>query len=215
MVRTAARFSALLAATMLAGAAFAAPQVALDQMQVAGGTVQGYLAAHGTNAPVSGPCYTHTTNPNTSYTCLDQALNVTGLAAGYGSSQPWTLFAPNDTAFQQLEASIGMGRFTAFMHDKAALTALIQGNTVAGSVTTADLGYRAAYATGGASLSTRADAALAVHLGSTDLSAATTSVAVGPSNAASGQAYVFGQDVRADNGVIVPIDRIDLPSSAL
>lgn len=215
MARIAARFSAFLAASLLAGAAFAAPQVALGQMQVAGGTIQGYLASHGANAAVAGPCYTHTTDPNTSYTCLDQALNVTGLSGAYGSTQALTLFAPNDTAFQQLESSIGMSRFMAFMQDKAALTTLIQGNTVSGAVTTADLGYDAAYATGAATLTSQANASLAVQLGSADLSAATTSVAVGPSNAVSGQAYVFGQDIRADNGVIVPIDRIDLASSAL
>lgn len=215
MVRSAVSFAAILSAALLFGAASAAPQVAPGQLQIAGGTVQSYLAQHGTVAPVSGPCYTHTQDPNGSYTCLDQALHTTGLAASFGGATARTLFAPNDTAFQQLEASVGMGRFENFMNDKAALTRLIQGNTVPGAVTAADLAYHASLATGSETLTSHAGAPLTLALGSTNPSSGATSVAVGPAGAASGQAYVFGQDVSTANGVIIPIDRIDLPSRAL
>lgn len=215
MVRSALSLTAILSAALLFGAASAAPQVAPDQLQIAGGTVQSYLADHGTVAPVSGPCYTHTSDPNGSYTCLDQALQTTGLTANFGGNVARTLFAPNDTAFQQLEDSIGMSRFATFMNDKAALTGLILGNTVAGNVTTSDLAYHASIASGNEKLASQANTSLTLVLGSTDPASPTTSVAVGPAGAASGQAYVFGQDVSTNNGVVIPVDRIDLPSRAL
>ncbi|MEO5798347.1 MAG: fasciclin domain-containing protein [Gemmatimonadales bacterium] len=125
---------------------------------------------------------------------LVAAVQAADLVATLSGKGPFTVFAPNDAAFEKLPA----GTVAALLKDQVKLTSILTCHVVAGLVTAADLKARADRS-GYVTLTTVQGGTLKIHL-------AGSKVHVGAKFA-----NVLAADVPASNGVIHVIDAVLLP----
>ena len=124
---------------------------------------------------------------NRDFSTLANAAKVAGLDGLLSGSTPYTLFAPNNAAFNK----IPQGSINALLNDKAKLGGLLRHHVVPGKITYADLAGRTSI--------TAADGnALPV------VRHADGSITVGG-------AKVQGQGIESRNGMIYPIDSVVTP----
>jgi len=215
---------AALVASMLLTAGDAQPHVQVAALVVDPGTLQGFLLSHsvvrtqprtpGTHLQSgSGLCFGPTSaQRSTTFACFYRALRDSGPDVILDGSRTYTVFAPTDSAFAHLAATIGSARFRRLMGRHDAVVALIQQLIVPGSHALGSLAFGAPAGGRTLVLSTLSGPALRIEIGpgSGDLSSARY-VAVGPASAADGQAFANGVSRRfRDGSVLIPIDRVPI-----
>lgn len=126
---------------------------------------------------------------------LANAVKAAGLNETLSGSQPYTLFAPTDAAFQKAGGANALLAPDA----KGELVALLTGHIVPGIVTADDLGRAIERGKGKAQLATMAGGTL---------SFARDGDATVVTDAKGGQARLVGDDIAASNGVIHSMDGV-------
>lgn len=124
------------------------------------------------------------------------AVRTAGLTETLSGAQPYTLFAPTESAFQALPG--GTGAMLA-PEAKGQLVALLTGHIVPGAVTAADLGAAIERGKGKAELAT---------VGGSNLSFTRDGDAIVVTDAAGGKARVTRADQLASNGVVHHVDGV-------
>ncbi|RJY10121.1 fasciclin domain-containing protein [Aurantiacibacter aquimixticola] len=135
-------------------------------------------------------------SPN--HTTLEQAVVAANLAATLNGDGPFTVFAPTDTAFAALPASLR----TAAMNDTDLLSSVLTYHAVSGRVTAADLMAQIAAGGGTANLTT---------VNGATLRATMQGNFVRLTGANGSSAFVETADIGASNGVIHSINGVLLP----
>jgi uncharacterized surface protein with fasciclin (FAS1) repeats len=128
---------------------------------------------------------------------LANAINAAGLTATFSGAQPYTLFAPEDSAFQKLPG--GSANALLAPEAKGRLIALLTAHIVPGVVTAADLGRAIDRGKGKAQLAT-------VGGGTLTFTRSGDSILV--AGAGGGQARLTKADNLASNGVIHSVDGV-------
>jgi uncharacterized surface protein with fasciclin (FAS1) repeats len=153
------------------------------------------------------------------YLCLSQALAFTGLLETFNAEGTYTLFAPTDSAFENLAASMSGGDFTALLADTEQLTQILSYHVVSEEHTLNDLFTEVA--SGPITLTTLQGSDLSLVFTDADPTDESSDVSnqeevrVG-SNASStanqeGDAFVVEETVDLDNGMVIGIDGVLLP----
>ncbi len=124
------------------------------------------------------------------------AVKAAGLTETLSGAQPYTLFAPTETAFQKLPG--GAGSLLA-PEAKGQLVALLTGHVVPGAVTAEDLGRAIDRGKGKAELAT---------VGGSNLSFSREGDAIVVTDAAGGRARLTRADKFASNGVVHDVDAL-------
>lgn len=132
---------------------------------------------------------------------LSQAIKAAGLEATMAGSQPYTLFAPTNAAFDKLPE--GASDQLMKSESKGQLTALITNHLVPGVVTAGDLAK--AVENGGGKTELRT-------MGGGTLTIAKEGDALILTDAKGGRARVTGGDMLQSNGVIHSVDTILSPA---
>jgi uncharacterized surface protein with fasciclin (FAS1) repeats len=127
---------------------------------------------------------------------LANAVKAAGLTETLSGAQPYTVFAPTETAFQKLPG--GTGALLA-PEAKGRLVALLTGHIVPGVVTAADLGRAIDRGKGKADLAT---------VGGSNLSFSRDGDAIVVTDAAGGKARLTRTDQLASNGVVHDVDGV-------
>jgi uncharacterized surface protein with fasciclin (FAS1) repeats len=127
---------------------------------------------------------------------LANAVKAAGLTETLSGAQPYTLFAPNEAAFQKLPG--GAGSLLA-PEAKGQLVALLTGHVVPGVVTAADLGRAIDRGKGKAELAT---------VGGSNLSFGRDGDSIVVTDAAGGRARITGADQLQSNGVVHSVDGV-------
>jgi uncharacterized surface protein with fasciclin (FAS1) repeats len=127
---------------------------------------------------------------------LANAVKAAGLTETLSGAQPYTLFAPTETAFQKLPG--GAGGLLA-PEAKGQLVALLTGHVVPGAVTVDDLGRAIDRGKGKAELAT---------VGGSNLTFSRDGDAIVVTDAAGGKARLTRADKFASNGVVHDIDSV-------
>jgi len=206
---------ALVAAVALLGAGAALAQSTIDPSKFANksATVWQFLRDNASRRPGTA-CYSSSSNPSETFTCLQAALQATGLDEPLRGTDPVTLFAPTDAGFRTLAHLMGPGPFAVMMNDKAKLTTMLQGLMVEGRYSPADLKGRAVPATGKLTLKTLTGAELPVTFDRFTSSGSRVKVAVGKDTfQPAWTAYLSGVATMLRNGAVIPMDMVYLPPS--
>lgn len=124
------------------------------------------------------------------------AVRTAGLTETLSGAQPYTLFAPTESAFQAVPG--GTGAMLA-PEAKGQLVALLTGHIVPGAVTAADLGAAIERGKGKAELAT---------VGGSNLSFSRDGDSIVVTDAAGGKARVTRADRLASNGVVHHVDGV-------
>ncbi|HEY0627570.1 MAG TPA: fasciclin domain-containing protein [Allosphingosinicella sp.] len=132
------------------------------------------------------------------HSSLVGAVKAAGLEATLSGSQPYTLFAPTNAAFQK----VPNGQALLQPDQKAQLTSILTYHIVPGVVTAEDLG-RAIQAKGKAEIAT---------MGGVNLTATREGDAIVVTDAKGGKARVTQADQLQSNGVIHSVDTVLMPS---
>jgi uncharacterized surface protein with fasciclin (FAS1) repeats len=127
---------------------------------------------------------------------LANAVKAAGLTETLSGAQPYTLFAPTESAFQKLPG--GAGGLLA-PESKGRLVALLTGHIVPGVVTAADLGRAIDRGKGKAQLAT---------VGGSTLGFSRSGDSIVVTDAAGGQARITSADRLASNGVVHSVDGV-------
>jgi uncharacterized surface protein with fasciclin (FAS1) repeats len=128
------------------------------------------------------------------------AINSAGLTETLSGSQPYTVFAPTEAAFQKLPAGATGGLLAP--EARGQLTALLTGHIVPGTVTAEDLSKAIERGKGKAQLAT---------VGGTSLSFSRSGDAILVTDAKGGQGRLSGTERAASNGVIHSVDAVLMP----
>lgn len=128
---------------------------------------------------------------------LAKAVQAAGLTETLSGAQPYTLFAPTESAFQKLPAGAADGLLAP--EGKGRLVALLTGHIVPGVVTAADLGKAIERGKGKAQLAT---------VGGGNLTFSRDGDAILVTDAAGGQSRVTGSERLASNGVVHDVDGV-------
>lgn len=128
------------------------------------------------------------------------AINAAGLTETLSRSQHYTVFAPNEAAFQKLPGGSMNGLLAP--DARGQLTALLTGHIVPGTVTADDLGKAIERGKGKAQLAT---------VGGTNLSFARSGDGITVTDAKGGQGRIAGAERTASNGVIHSVDAVLMP----
>lgn len=205
---------ALIAATLLLLGGPALAQSAIDPSKFISksSTVWQYLRDNSARRPGT-TCYSSSSHPSESFTCLQSALHATGLDATLQGNGKITLFAPTDAGFRTLAQLLGPGPFAQLMNSKEKLTTMLKGLMVEGRYTTADLKGRAVPATGKLTLTTLAGTELLVTFDRFK-TAGRTKVAVGHETfQPAWTPYLTDVAALLRNGAVIPMDMVYLPPS--
>jgi uncharacterized surface protein with fasciclin (FAS1) repeats len=127
---------------------------------------------------------------------LVDAVKSAGLTETLSGAQPYTLFAPDDSAFQKMP---GGNNGLVALEDKGRLVVLLTGHIVPGTVTVADLGRAIDRGKGKAELAT---------VGGSNLSFSRDGDAIVVTDAAGGRARITQADQLESNGVVHGIDGV-------
>jgi uncharacterized surface protein with fasciclin (FAS1) repeats len=166
----------------------------------AGGADANETAAAPAEAPpLAGKSLLDSLAASPDFATLASAVKAAGLTETFSGSQPYTLFAPTEAAFQKLPA----GTMAALLgpEGKGRLTALLTNHIVPGTITSEDLGRAIERGKGKAQLAT---------MGGANLSVSRAGEAIVVSDTAGGQGRVAGATT-ASNGVIHPLDAVMMP----
>lgn len=214
--RAARRFlGALVVLTALGfgGNAAAANTIDPSQLSTVSGTVWQFLVDHASARPAA-ICYRATSHPEESFTCLVHALRTAGLDASLRDNDPVTLFAPTDAGFAELAKLMGPSAFQRLMTQPDKLTELLHNMMVEGRYTSADLQARSIPATGRLTLPTLAGTQLELTFGRFTRDSGRVEVRVGPrASRPTWEPYLVGQSTVLDNGAIIPMDMVYVPSN--
>jgi uncharacterized surface protein with fasciclin (FAS1) repeats len=134
------------------------------------------------------------------FATLAKAVQAAGLTETFSGSQPYTLFAPTEAAFQKLPAGAAAGMLAP--EEKGRLTALLTNHIVPGTVTAEDLGRAIERGQGKAQLAT---------VGGATLSFTREGDAIVVADAAGGRGRVSATAAAASNGVVHPVDTVLMP----
>lgn len=137
-------------------------------------------------------------------TRLAEALNVTGLYATLDSGGPYTVFAPNNDAFNAL----GNETVNQLFNETGNLTTLLQYHVVDGNYTTADLMKMTENQTGGQTGSQTGNSTTLMTLSGESLN-----VTVSGGNVMVENATITMKDINTTNGVVHVIDKVLVPPS--
>jgi uncharacterized surface protein with fasciclin (FAS1) repeats len=196
-----------------AGAALAASTILPSEFTTTSGTMWQYIVDHSART-LNPTCYRSSAQPAESYNCLKVALLATGIDKSLRAGGPVTLFAPTDAGFAELAKVMGSTPFRVLMTQPAKLTEVLHNLMVEGRYTSADLQARSIPATGRLSLPTLAGTALELTFGHFTTGPGRVTVRVGPTTMQPAwEPYLVGQSVALDNGVIIPVDMVYLPSN--
>jgi uncharacterized surface protein with fasciclin (FAS1) repeats len=199
-----------------------------------GGTIANYLTGGETPATsVSTTCFDDndaTDNADVSassddstydddYVCLGQILAFTGLLETLSAEGSYTLFAPIDSAFENLANSVGSSEFATLLGDSEQLTTILNYHLVNEAKTLSDLFVGTAGDI--TPLTTLEGSDLTLEFGGVDTSEDASEasdqqvVRVLNENSSTGteEAFVVGETVRLDNGVVIGIDSVLMPPS--
>ncbi len=206
----------------LFGLALAQPTVDINATENNSGTVTNYLVStYGSNAACTvtedeTSLASDASGMITSYKCLLDAVNVAGLAETLDGEGPFMVFAPSDAAFQKFLAdSPDYATVSELTADPEMLKKVLLYHVVADNKTlndmyliaedSADKEYTLTTVEGSDltlkfPFSLEADEMGTVEIGSdlTDMSSATV--------------YVVDRIIKVDNGIIIPIDSVLMPS---
>jgi uncharacterized surface protein with fasciclin (FAS1) repeats len=127
---------------------------------------------------------------------LVDAVKSAGLTETLSGAQPYTLFAPDDAAFQKMP---GGNNGLVALEDKGRLVVLLTGHIVPGTVTAADLGRAIDRGKGKAQLAT---------VGGSNLVFSRDGDAIVVTDAAGGRARITQADQLQSNGVVHGIDGV-------
>lgn len=213
--------SGIVAALSLA-AAFAQPRVTAGSLEIAPGTLPGYLAAHIRAAERSSPgvhleagtglCFEGSAAPSTTFACFRRALAASGLAGSFDGSRAYTVFAPTDAAFSHLARTLRDADVRRLTSDRAAASAMVGALLVPGSHTLGAITFGTSVPGRASSLPTVSGGSLRIVVGDGAPGASgSVTVAVGPPDGLDGQAHASGVSVLfPDGSVLVPLDRVPL-----
>lgn len=153
----------------------------------------------GTGGDAAGTSLLDRLSAGAEYSTLANAVNAAGLTQTLSGAQPYTLFAPTNSAFEALPA----GTVNALLAPdaKGQLTALLTGHIVPGVVTAEDLGRAIARGKGKARLATVGGSTLTLARDGDAI------VVTGPR----GAARITGAAQTGSNGVIHGLDAVLLP----
>jgi uncharacterized surface protein with fasciclin (FAS1) repeats len=189
------------------GAAFAAFALLTAACQAGGGddgaqavnetASQGSAGGPGTTAEQPETHLLQALSASADHKTLANAVNAAGLTETLSGAQPYSLFAPDDAAFQKLPAGTVNGLLAP--EAKGKLIALLTAHIVPGVVTAADLGRAIERGKGKAQLATVGGGALA-------FTRSGDSILV--SDGAGGQARMAEAEGLASNGVIHSLDGV-------
>jgi uncharacterized surface protein with fasciclin (FAS1) repeats len=134
---------------------------------------------------------------STEHKTLVNAVNSAGLSETLSGAQPYTLFAPTESAFGKLPPGTANGLLAP--EAKGQLVALLTGHIVPGMVTSADLGRAIERGKGKAELAT---------MGGGKLSFSRDGDSIVVTDSAGGRALVTGAEKLASNGVVHSVDGV-------
>lgn len=198
---------------LLAGTALAASTIDASAFANQSGTVWQFLRSNSSRTPATS-CYDSGSQPSETFTCLQEALAITGLDERLRGKEAVTLFAPTDAGFQALAHLIGAGPFGRLMQDKKKLTTVLEGLMVKGRYSPTDLKARAVQATGRLSLPTLAGNDLQLTFDRFPSRSGRVKVAVGKETFdPAWTPYLSGTATMLDNGVVIPADMVYLPTA--
>ncbi len=185
-----------------------AETVSVQAQSSVNGTVFSYLKAHAGNAALTAPCYSGT-KPASTYSCLIQALERTGLNKTLNEAGSFTLFAPSDAAFKKLAESMPPSQWTALFEDTSKLNAILSYHVLPEKQTLASL-WTSANASGDKTSRTveGSNLFLAFAQGETN-----TTIKLSDGQGFGNAANVTGTTIVVSNGAIIPVDRMLLPDT--
>jgi uncharacterized surface protein with fasciclin (FAS1) repeats len=128
---------------------------------------------------------------------LANAVKAAGLTQTFSGTQPYTVFAPTDAAFQKLPTGTVEGLMAA--DAKGRLVSLITGHMVQGFVTSADLGKAIDRGKGKAQLAT---------LGGGTLTFTRSGGNIAVADSKGGQGTITHADLNQSNGIVHSIDTV-------
>jgi len=209
------RFAALAVALafLAGGAVLAASAILPSSFGTQSGTMWQFIVDHSART-LSPTCYQSTAKRSESFSCLKAALLSTGLDKSLREAGPVTLFAPTDAGFAELAKLMGPSAFHRLMTQPDKLTGLLHDMMVAGRYTSADLAARSVPATGRLTLPTLAGNQLQLTFGRFTRDSGRVEVRVGPTaSRPAWEPYLVGQSTVLDNGAIIPMDMVYVPST--
>lgn len=193
------------------GSASAQPRIDPSTFTTQTGTLLTYLERNASSSAALA-CYNRGSTPDSSFTCLREAVRTAGLEDMLQGTDELTLFAPTDAAFATFAKLYGQRSFLRLMNDPERLTQLLQGILVPGRLSVRSLESRVSRATGRTNLTTLAGTELRVQFDRLSFNRPRTDVAVGIGRSRAWQAYVSGRSTVLDNGAVVPLDMVVLPA---
>lgn len=206
------RAAAIASLALLAGgAALAASTIVPSSFATKTGTVWQFIVDNASRSQ-GATCYKTGTRPSETFNCLKAVLTATGLDETLQGRGPVTLFAPTDAGFAALQRLMGPGPFQGLMSDRHELTVLLHHMMVEGRYTSADLQGKAVPATGRLTLKTLAGTELEITFDRFPSAAGRVKVGLGSSWQPGWQPYLVGQSTLLDNGAVIPIDMVYVPS---
>jgi uncharacterized surface protein with fasciclin (FAS1) repeats len=205
--------AALALALVGSGGALAVSTIVPSEFTTTSGTMWQFIVDHSAHT-LNPTCYQSSAQRNESYNCLKVALLATGIDKSLRGGGPVTLFAPTDAGFAELAKLMGSTPFRVLMTQPAKLTELLHSVMVEGRYTSADLQARSVRATGRLTLPTLAGTELELTFGRFTTGHGRVKVRVGPTTAQPAwEPYLVGHSVALDNGVVIPVDMVYLPST--
>jgi uncharacterized surface protein with fasciclin (FAS1) repeats len=196
--------------TLLVGSAVAQTRIDPSAFTTQTGTLLGFLERNASNSAALA-CYNRGSKPDSSFTCLREAVRVAGLDDTLQGNDALTLFAPTDAAFATFATLYGQRSFLRLMNDPEKLTQLLRGTLVPGRLSVRSLESRVSRATGRTNLTTLAGTELRIQFDRLSFNRPRTEVAVGSGRSRAWQAYVSGRSTVLDNGAVVPLDMVVVP----
>ncbi len=209
------RFAALAVALAFlgGGAALAASAILPSNFGTQSGTMWQFVVDHSARS-LNPTCYQSSVKRTESFNCLKAALLSTGLDKSLRDAGPVTLFAPTDAGFAALAKLMGPSAFQRLMKQPDKLTELLHNMMVEGRYTSADLKARSVPATGRLTLPTLAGTQLELTFGRFTRDSGRVEVRVGPrASRPTWEPYLVGQSTVLDNGAIIPMDMVYVPSN--
>jgi len=204
---------ALALALVGSGGALAVSTILPSEFTTTSGSMWQFIVDHSART-LNPTCYQSSAQRTESYNCLKVALLATGIDKSLRGGGPVTLFAPTDAGFAELARLMGSTPFRVLMTQPAKLTELLHNVMVEGRYTSADLQARSIRATGRLTLPTLAGTELELTFGRFTTGRGRVKVRVGPTTTQPGwEPYLVGHSVALDNGVVIPVDMVYLPST--
>ena len=170
-----------------------------------GGTITAYLAANTADPAPQGACYDHDMS-SSQFTCLAAVSAQTGLDKTLSEAGPYTLFAPTDEAFKTLASSMTSDDFTALLNNKTELTKILSYHVLPEQRTLSDL--FAGVTDNAVTAATVEKSNLTLNFAGADENMTNTTISF-----ANSDAKVLDGQMLVDNGVIIPIDHVLMPSA--